>query len=272
METADFLEMRRMPSGRYARALRLMREPVAEAGLTALEERIDRGLEVAESTLELELGWVQTRSNSSSARGKAALIDNTIDEQIVAIAEGVRAQTVGDDDDPVVEMAEDFHRTFFSDGVRAITQQAFEVQEGIMDAMMVRFDEDFTDHIEALGQRRAVERLRRLIGEFKAELDKGRDKGVSFDQVRASRVELHEATCKVLVGILYHLDEDDEATVELRNRILEPLMEQQERVAEARRRQRAPTDVDPETGEEILDEPDESADVEPEVEPQPARV
>ncbi|RAL20620.1 hypothetical protein DL240_16445 [Lujinxingia litoralis] len=266
MENADFMNLRRMPTGRYARALRLMRARVKDASLPGLEERLEQALKLSEHTLALELSWSTARANVTKARGQAALIDNQIDAQLSALEGSIKAQMVGDEGAPEVEMARELHRTFFGQGVAAITQQAFEVQEGQIDAMLVRLDERFSQHVDALGLGRAVERLRRLTGEFKAELDRDRDPGVSFDQVRAARHQLHEVTCSVLIGILYHLDAGDASSAALRARILEPLLDQQERVAQAYSRHRSPTDVNPETGEEIVEGAEPGAG---EAEPQP---
>ena len=271
MENAHFLNLRRMPTGRYARALRLMRERVSDAALASLEERLDQALQLSEHTLALELKWSSARATATRTRGQAARIDNQIDVQISALESGIKSQMVGDDDEPEVEMARELHRTFFAEGVAAITQQAFEVQEGLMDAMLAMLDARFAKHVEALGLGRGVERLRRLTGEFKAELDRDRKPGVTFDQVRAARHQLHEATCRVLIGVLYHLDAGhlgagDASAAAVRARILEPLLDQQERVAQAYSRHRAPTDVNPDTGEEIVEGGEPSAG---EVEPQP---
>ncbi|TXD41280.1 hypothetical protein FRC96_04660 [Lujinxingia vulgaris] len=266
MENAHFLNLRRMPTGRYARALRLMLARVKDASLPGLGERLEQALKLSEQTLALELKWSTARANATRARGQATLIDHQIDEQLSALESGIKSQMVGDDDEPEVEMARELHRTFFAEGVGAITQKAYEVQEGLIDAMLASLDARFNNHVEALGLRRGVERLRRLTGEFKAELDRDRKPGVTYDQVQAARHQLHEATCRVLIGVLYHLEAGEASTLARRANILEPLLDQQERVAQAYSRHRAPTDVNPDTGEEIVEGGEPEAG---EAEPQP---
>ena len=271
METSSLITLPGLPSGRFGHALKMIASRVSEAGIPAVIEKVDQAREIAKETQLTELSWSEARRNTSSARGKAVLIDNMIDEQIAALEAGVRSMQVGDADDPVVEKAREFHSAIFSNGVRAITQQAFEVQEGIMKAMMVRFDSDLSEHVDLLGQRRSIERLRRLISEFSAELEQEKRDTVTFDQVRAARSALHEATCDVVVAILYHFSETDEASRRQRTRLLEPLLYQQARVAEARRRRRVPTDVNPDTGEELLPNAEPvMGDMEPEPAPEPA--
>lgn len=268
MENATFLNLRRMPTGRHARALRLMLARVKDASLPDLVERLDQALKLSEQTLALELKWSTARANATTARGQATLIDNQIDVQLSALESGIKSQMVGDDGEPEVEMARELHRTFFGEGVAAITQQAFEVQEGLIDAMLASLDQRFAKHVEALGLGRGVERLRRLTGEFKAELDRDRKPGVTYDQVQAARHQLHDATCRVLIGVLYHLEAGEASALAQRAHILEPLLDQQERVAQAYSRHRSPTDVNPETGEELVEggEP-VSGEVEPQPEP-----
>ena len=278
MSVSDYFSLRTMPTGRYAFSLKRMRARADAAGLDDVVSRIDRAVEQAQSTLALELKWSKVRNNKSSARGNAAIIDNQIDEQIAAIERRVRAETVGDEDDPVVEKAREFLAALFPDGVAAITQQAFEVQLGIMDAMMERIDGDLSAHIAELGLQRHISRLRRLIEDFRTELEDHDDPQVSYDQVKGARATLHEYTCRALVAVFYVLDDEDDQTIETRRHILAPLVRQKELVAEARRRHRVLTDVDPDTGDEVVDEaeptdedvepqPDPTPDTEPDVEP-----
>lgn len=268
MTASSFVQIRRMPTGRYRFSLQQMRTRAAAEGLTDVVSRLDRALAAAERTQRLELGYLRAQNNTSTARGSAALIDNMIDEQIVAIHKTVDAHRIGDDDDPVVQAAREMMTEFFPDGVRAITHRSFEEQLSIMDTMMEAFESDFATHVDTLHLGRQITRLGRLIEEFRVELKLDKAEAVSFDQVRASRDDLHDQVCRAVVSVLFALDDDGDPNADRKQQqILAPLYFQQERVAEARRRNRVPTDVDPDTGEEVLAEAEEPADL---VEPEPA--
>lgn len=267
MSASSFINLRRMPTGRHSFSLQQMRERADRAGLDQIVGKIDRALLAAGGTQQLELGYAKAKAATSTARGEAARIDNMIDEQISAIYRLVEANRVGDKADPGVKAAQDILETLFPAGVGAITQQAFEEQLSTMDAMMEVFANRLSEQARTLHLERHLDRLGRLIEDFRAELNLRKARNVTFDQVRGARNELHEQTCKVVATIIATLDEEDTATVRRRNYLLAPLREQQERVAEARRRQRQPLDVDPETGEELAGD---GLDAHMELEPEPA--
>lgn len=254
MSITTFISLRRMPTGRHRFSLQQMRERAQGAGLNTIVEKIDRTLAVAERTQRLELGYAKAKSSTSAARGEAVKIDNMIDEQIAAIYRLVDANRIGEDSDPAVKAANEIIETLFPAGIAAITRQAFEEQLSTMDTMMEVFATRLSNQAQTLHLERQLNRLGRLIEDFRAELNLNARRQVTFDQVRGARNELHEQACKVVATIIATFDEEDASTVRRRNRLLAPLREQQERVAEARRRQRHPTDVDPETGEELADE------------------
>ena len=261
MNVTDVVSLRRIPSGRYAFSLKQMRERADQEGLDEVVQSIDEAIDQAKDTLDKEMRWAAIRNRSSRARGDAALIDNKIDSLISSIRDRVRTDLVGDDDDPIRQKAQAFMDTVFPDGVSAIIHQPFEVQLGMMDAMIARIESDLSDHVDALGLSRHIDRLAHLIEQFRHELEDNPVDELSFDEVRSAREKLHEATCHVVIALSYLLKSDDPATTRLRHHILRPLQQQQELVAEARRRQRHPTDVDPDTGQEVLEdqEPDDSS-------------
>lgn len=269
MSVSSFINLRRMPTGRHRFSLRQMRARAESGGFNEVVAQIDRALKVAEEAQRLELGYSRAQSQRTSARGDATLVDNQIDEQIVAIHKSLEASRIGDDDDPVVKAAREMLTEFFPQGVRAITHRTFEEQLSIMETMMVSLKGDFAAQVALLHLDRPIERLGRLIELFRKELEQEKTVEVTFDQVRAIRDDLHEQVCKVVVAVLFSLNDDHHRGArKQRERLFAPLLDQQERVAEARRRNRVPTDVDPETGEEVLmDAEDPAALVEPEPAP-----
>lgn len=264
MSVSSFVNLRRMPTGRHSFSLQQMRERADVMGLNIIVEKIDRALVAARRTQQLELGYAKTKASTSIARGEAARIDNLIDEQIGAIYRLVEANRVGDKADPGVKAAQDILETLFPAGVGAITQLSFEEQLSTMDAMMEALGGRLLGQAQTLHLGRHLDRLERLIEEFRSELNMRKARNVTFAQVREARDELHEQMCKVVAAIIATLDEEDAQTVRQRDRLFAPLLFQQERVAEARKRQRQPLDVDPETGEELPGDVFEVEDLEPE--------
>lgn len=234
---------------------------LAEArGLPQIVETIDQALRRGKEALDIEFNWANSRDQKSQARGQAALLDNRIDQQISALESIVSAKTIGDDGDPVVNSAEEVMSAIFPRGVAAITNQSFEVQLGIMDTMIRRFDGPFADILEPLGIEREVARLKDLVEKFRHELNATEGPQLTYDQVRGVRTSLHEHLALVVVQIIAAFPGFDEMQSDQREALLAPLNDQQERVAESRSRRRNPVDVDPETGEEVVDTADTDDD------------
>lgn len=243
MKFADYIDLKRMPAGRHAYALAEVQARATGATLAAVEP----AKRVADETLEVELQWRHVLSaRKSRARGDAVAVDRQVDAQIVAIHKGLESDLVGDPGDPMVDAASKVLTLLFPDGPGAVTGLEFEEQLGRMDAMLKLLDQDLAAQVQTLGLARKIVRLKRLVEEFRLELGARVDHALSFDDVKAQRELLHEATCQAVAAIL-HLAPDAATRAEL----LEPLDDQQRRVSEARRRHSQPTDVDPLTGEEL---------------------
>jgi hypothetical protein len=258
---SDYTSLRRMPTGRYLFALGQIRqrveaaqdERVPERGL--LIERIDAAIAAGNVARQRDFEWVRTRNRQNAARGEAVRVDNEVDVQISAIEAIVRARTVGDDGERVAA-AQNIKEQVFPRGVAVITNQKFEVQLSLLDAMLEKLRGPLADAMRHVGIDEEVARLGRLVEQFRTELGKANDDSVTYDQVKEARESLHEQTAVVLVSVLSMVPATDEAATRTREHLLAPLNDQQERVYEAQRRHRAPLDVDPTTGEVIREEDD----------------
>jgi hypothetical protein len=192
-------------------------------------------------------------------------LDNQLDAQIGAIQSLADARTVGDEDDPVVKAATRVLQVVFPRGVAPIIHQSFEVQLGIMKVMLETFDGDLFNEVQLLGLEREVERMRRLVDAFEDELSSAKADITTFDKVREARELLHEYGALVIAQAIVAYPGLDEQATHDRESLLAAFNDQQARVAEDYRRRRRVTDVDPETGEELLEDDTPLIDDEPPV-------
>lgn len=246
-----YLALRQMPTGRVLFALYELREEAAPLGDERLLRRIDKAIARAEKTLEFEMRWSTARTDTSTKRGKARLIDAKLDQQIGALKSLARLMTVGDEGSEVVALAGEFLQANFPDGLAAIVQQSFELQLATVDGMLRRFRGEYRRHVEALNAGPLVDRIERLNDELRQELRHHKSTTITFDQVRASREETHEELGEVVVTILATYPDRSEEGTRQREDLLAPINRQQAFVVEAHRRRRRPLDVDPRTGIEV---------------------
>ena len=266
---SNHVNNRRMPTGRIAFAFKEIYGKAQARNLNKIAHWLKRGMDHCDATLRLEFAYEQSRDNHSSARGRAAQLDNQLDAQIVAIRDLATARGTGDEGDPVVAASERLLEVVFPRGVSAIIHQEFEVQLGRMHIMIEQFRNDLAEEVSLLGIEREISRLERLIEEFRAELSKSNRPVVTYDQVEAARNELHEYASMIRILILAEYAGLDEDSAHKRESLLAPLTEQEERVLEAQRRRRRLSDVNPETGEEVDEVIAPADDPTPDEEPAP---
>lgn len=97
-----------------------------------------------------------------------------------------------------------------------------------------------------------MEELASIVPQHRAELEKLRPKGITYDELRAERRGANELLLRVVARIADAWADDDQA--EMRERLLSPILLQNERVGAIYRSRAVLEDVDPSTGDE-LDEP-----------------
>ena len=262
---SNHLNFIHMPTGRYVFALKALRDEAEKRSLDTLKAAADEAISVGERALRLEFAYEQARTQSSSARGEALAIDNQIDAQVGAIKAMTDARTVGPDEDPVVQAARRVLDVLFPRGIAPIVHQSFEVQLGILDVFLEHTDSQLASDMTLLGLEREVTRLRELVARFRAELNREADAGVPFIDVRAAREELHEAAALVYLQALASYPSLDEQATRQRESLIAGFTEQHERVRADHRRRLKPTDIDPVSGEELLEGDAPPSDVQPPV-------
>jgi hypothetical protein len=97
-----------------------------------------------------------------------------------------------------------------------------------------------------------VERLGETNQRYGQVIGKGDAKGVSHDAIRRAQAAGQRDLLRVVAWILGHYQDDDK-DLETRLALLGPIVRENEAIRLHRKNRRRPTDVDPETGQEIVD-------------------
>ena len=251
---SNHLSNRRMPTGRHVFAFKQMKEKAQERGLSDIVDYLDQCIEQGYETLRIEFAYEQSRDGVSSARGRAAQLDNELDSLIGSIEQLVRARETGPEDDPVRKASERVQSVIFPRGVAAIIHQSFENQLGVMKMMLEQFRGELSDEVSLLAIEREVDLFEKLVGAFEDELQSPQVPVTTFDQVSEARERLHEYASMAEVLILSKYPSLDEDGSRKRESLLKPYVDQQQRVYEEQRRNRVPRDIDPDTGDELMED------------------
>ena len=253
------VSFRRMGAGRHVFALEQVAERVAGCqGLSqgqkdALGAQIERALKLGRGALAAELAYNQHKEGVSQARGEAVVIDRELDQMIVDMRDFVRIRSRSAQAE-VAEAAARIEQKMFRQGVVEVTHLKFEDQLGVMMAMDTELEGPLRDDVRRVGLDADVARFRARVADFEGELRRQKAEHTTWDEVVAHREELHEATClAVVMTLASFVDLEDSEAIAAREFILGPLREQQSRVLEAQRRHTPVGDIDPSTGEEVVE-------------------
>ena len=246
-----YLELRVLPTGRRIFVLQDIRSVAMALGMTKLVEEVDEAIAQARSCLRLEAQWNSGKVDTSEARGEAMVVDARIDKLVGEIHQVVAAFDSGEKDDPQAVSAAKLRKAVFPQGPGAVTTLTFEEQLGSLDTMLESFEGELAEDVTRLSLTSKVKKLRPLVDQFRAELEKKKPSTLSWDEVSAAQQEGQVRLGDVIVEILAANKARDPETVSRRTQLLSEYERQAQLVFEAQRRQRRVLDVHPDTGEEL---------------------
>lgn len=249
----EFVNVLRLPAGRASFALAKMLTILNASGVitTHLQDRIVEAQAAARETSHCDLRWMHARTKNSTARGDSVAVDRRIDQTVNAIVKRLNSESVGNDDVPEVIAAKFLLEHLFPAGIKAVTQQAFDLQLDTVDTILERFEVTHAAEVQTLNLHRLVHDLRVLNEQFRVELDSDNGRTMTWGDVLAQRAVHHQALCEVIVATLYELREPTPENITLLAALFAPLRAQQEIIREAYRLKRRLRDVNPASGEEL---------------------
>lgn len=260
----DYLNSRQLPTGRRIFAMKAVRRAAEGFGDAQIVAKCDRAIAADQECLRAEMAYRQGKSFASNARG----LSNEYDQKIDAIWAGIHAvaqgQTIGED--AVAQKATEFLKEVFPAGLAGLVNLTFEAQLADMDMLLERFvapTGDLAKHVDALGVRRHVDQLDTLVPKFRAELEKENADEVTYEDVKNFQLDSLDVFAAAVFAVLSTYDTDSARAAERRGVCLAEYHRQNAIIAEAYRRQNRVPDVDPDTGEPVVES--ESAESEPEL-------
>lgn len=247
-----------LPTGRIRFCLSVLRPLAGETGDAALIARIDAAAARAAQVYAQEAGWATQRKVSRSSRGRASAIDPFVDRLVSATYETLeRAVRSLPDGHPLRALAQTSEDRWFPNGSVAITSLAYDEELVAVEWLLTGLQKAEAD-VADLGLAVYTAELAAIIPQYRAELEKLRPKGLTYDELRAERRSANEQLLRVVARIADAWADDDQA--ETRERLLAPILLRNERVGAIYRSRALLKDVDPATGDE-LDEPVPGPDV-----------
>jgi|GEM_PF-5121986 len=253
---SEYLNCRKLPTGRRIFTMKAIRRIADDLGDAGIAARCDRSIATDEKTLRVEMDYRYGKIFKSNARGHSTEVDRQIGAVWNAIQAIAQGHTVGED--AVASLATDFVNEVFPHGLAALVQTSFEDRLAEMDILLKRFDMgtpgDLAAHVDALGIRRQVEQLNTLMPKFRAELEKGKVSKVTFAEVKKTQRESFDIFAAAIFAVLATYDTNSAQDVSQREIYLAEFHRQTTNHAAAYRRGHGGLDIDPRTGEAIIEE------------------
>lgn len=181
-----------------------------------------------------------------------------VDRATVGLRDGIRLH-IGFEGRPLDDgnrRARKLLHAAFPEGVTAVIHRPFAEQVVIVDKMIAKIKAGHSDTIELLGLGRLLDTLVEENQAYRAAQHAERDREVEYAKVLESRARTQEMLLEVIVMIMGRYPLTTDAHVAAREALLGPVIEQNEAIGMSLRSRRGtPDDVDPDTGETIVEPP-----------------
>ena len=245
----DLIKLYIFPLGRTEYALLALAKLFYALGLNDMGDDCTVKAEFNQAT-RLLIWELQTAKNYES-NPLLSKIEPRIDRTVGAIHRAAK-EAIDTIEGEVAEEATRFKLEFFPKGVFEITSQSWPEQARTVAALINKLkDEKWIGTVEKLGAMMYLNQLESLNNQFLEEMENVKKADVTANQIRARKKEGQENLLEVVAKILGLFPRSNEDAVE-RAKLMAPIIEQNDAIREYYRMRRRVRDLDPDTGEEIL--------------------
>jgi hypothetical protein len=258
MKVFDHIDIYVFPTGRRTFAQRQIVERAIRLGFVALGHHAQAAVAYDSETLQLKINWKAAHTSNARFSPETVKLDQQLDRMVTGLDGYLDSQIrLYGEDSEEGQAAIEIRHTALPDGPAAITQLGFDQESEAVKALIVRLGQpDLQAPIALLPElAKHIEQVHVHHAKYAKALDKDVKVGPSREEIRQRQADGQEllAQSKVLILANYIATKDSDATREL----LAPIERQSEAIRSARRRRRRPTDVDPTTGEDLIEQDDE---------------
>jgi hypothetical protein len=249
----DLIDLYVFPTGRRIYAQRQVLAVASELGISALAGRLEANIASDRATRDRELQWAGHDSRKHAAGAPA--VDAEVDRAISALSATTDARLIAfAPQSEVGKAALRVQRRIFPMGVQAITSLTYVEEHETVSTILGLLGPggELADDAKTLKVEDLVERIGEINQRYGQVIRKRDEKDVTHDGIRKAQAEGQRNLLRVVAWILGHY-QDDEEDLEARLALLGPIVRENEAIRIHRKNRRRPTDVDPETGEEIVD-------------------
>jgi hypothetical protein len=254
--TGDFTDLINLyvfPTGRRIYAQRQVLAIATEREITLLVRQLVANIAADQATRDLELQWAG-HDDRKHALGAPA-VDAELDRAVSALSETVNLKLVAfGSGSKMGQAALRIRQRIFPMGMQAITALTYVEQHEAVSTLLRLLGPggDLANQVEILRLDDLLERIGEVNERYGKLLSTGNIRDVTHDKIRKAQATGQRNLLRVAAWILGHY-QDDDRDLEARLTLLGPIVRENEAIRVHRRNRRRPTDVDPETGEEIID-------------------
>jgi hypothetical protein len=258
VQATSYSNLYKMPMGRAVFSLHEVNQRARAVGRDEIATLAGNGAEKARAVMRMQV--VYRGGLGGQYPPETTAMDGLVDNATSSFTDYLKLQIRAYPGEPRALAAERLLRALVPGGAKSITSLPFAEEHAAVNTLLAMAAEPEHDvDIQLLPEGpELLDRLHERNREYGALLHQS-DDIPSFDEIRAAQAEVQEllhATFCLIVGS-YALDKSPDLAE--RDHLLEPLLRQNDALRATYRRRRTATDIDPETGEELPDSPDDGA-------------
>ncbi len=243
------------PTGRRLFAMRELAAIAETKGLVDIQGLAEAAAEQAAHTAAREADWRRARTTTVGRRKRAGEVDAQMDRTLGALLTHLETKVHAFSAKRSGALASELIQQLFPAGAAAITSMTYEDELAACEVLYGELQAR-PEHVEALGLGDYVEQLGELIPAYREALTQESTRELSHDEVRAAQREGQELMLRAVAKVLGEFGGPGEEHQAMRQQLLGAVYSQQRRMREHFANRRGVRDIDPETGEELTQQPD----------------
>ncbi len=235
-----------------------LKEDLEERGNQEAVQIAEEAIRLQERATTKEYDYDNQKDLDPLVSEGAQELDDRIDKTLSQMLQAAEAFADLEAETRRQQLAEELIDELMPTGVYPITSKKFGQQHLAVKEMVERLRGDFSEHVQVLSLDEIVDQLAELNEEFGEKVNRPGDM-VTYDEVQAARAEAQDAFDRLLIKILHDYGDDLETLRE----ILEPVHDQERKMKRSLRRTGQAQEVDPETGEPVGPNEENSSETSP---------
>ncbi len=248
----EIFSLYRFPNGRRAYALEGVKVAAEELNQPEIAAAAQSAFAWEKDTTSMHRQWTLDKKTKEGVREEAVELDKKIDRAVSGLATQLQALSSAFEGGDLGKLAQRTLDRLIPGGVAGIVLLNYEEQLAKCRELVASFRALPADDLAQLNVEPMLSLIESLIPQFKKALDGASTRELSYADIKAREAQGQELMLSVLAQCIAAYPNPTDEDRAQRDRLIAPILDQQRRLKESFARRTGQTDIDPDTGEELL--------------------